>query len=180
MISPFNILYIMNMFGPQSLSYYLFYLSRIAAIGSIALITFILISLAIGNFEIVDNQFQIALPLLSETFIKGFFKANIITTITLAMLFFSVFFYLLSNILKTFKAEKLFTQKAIKQLNYFAILNLLIGPVIYFIIHFIMEKSNFNDAYNLLLSLLLGVFVLFIKAIFKKGYVVQHEQDLTI
>ncbi|MEY8020634.1 DUF2975 domain-containing protein [Muriicola sp. SD30] len=170
----------MKMFGPKSLSFYLFYLSRIAAICSIILITYILGSLATGNFEIADKQFQIALPLLPETFIKGFYESNIIATITLAMLFFSVFFYLLSNILKTFKAEKLFTQKAIKQLNYFAILNLIIGPIIYFLIHFIMDKSNFNDVYNLLLSLLLGVFVLFIRAIFKKGYIVQHEQDLTI
>lgn len=170
----------MLMFGPQSLSYYLFYLSRIAAIGSIVLITYILGSLATGNFEIADKQFQIALPFLPETFIKGFYESNIIATITLAMLFFFVFFYLLSNILKTFKADKLFTKKAIKQLNYFAFLNLVIGPALYFLIYFIMEKSNFNDVYNLLLSLLLGVFVLFIRAIFKKGYIVQHEQDLTI
>jgi hypothetical protein len=170
----------MKMFGPKSLSYYLFYLSRIAAIGSLALIIYILGSLAIGNYEIADNQFQIALPLLPETFIRGFYESNIITTITLAMLFFAVFFYLLSNILKTFKADVLFTEKAIKQLNYFAVLNLLAGPALYFIIYIIMDKSGFGDAHNLLLSLLLGVFVLFIRAIFKKGYLVQHEQDLTI
>lgn len=168
------------MFGPRSLSYYLFYLSRIAAITSAALISFILVSLATGNFKMVDNQFQIALPLMSETFIKGFYETNIILTITLAMLFFAIFFYLLSNILKTFKAEKLFTQKAIKQLYYFAILNLFIGPSLYFVIHFIMKKSSFNDAHNLILSLLLGVFVLFIRAVFKRGFNVQNENDLTI
>ncbi|WP_424371962.1 DUF2975 domain-containing protein [Muriicola sp.] len=117
---------------------------------------------------------------MSETFIKGFYETNIILTITLAMLFFAIFFYLLSNILKTFKAEKLFTQKAIKQLYYFAILNLFIGPSLYFVIHFIMKKSSFNDAHNLILSLLLGVFVLFIRAVFKRGFNVQNENDLTI
>ncbi len=170
----------MKMFGPRSLSFYLFYFCRIASIGSIVLISFILISLVTGNFKIVDNQFNIALPFLSETFIKGFYESNIIITITLAMLFFAVFFYLLSNILKIFKAEKLFTQKAIKQLNHFAILNLLIGPALYFIIYFIMNKTGFGDAHNLILSLLLGVFVLFIREVFKKGYNVQNENDLTI
>lgn len=171
----------MKIFGPKSLSHYLFYLSRIAAFASIVLIAFILISLGAGNFEIVDNQFQIALPFFSETYIKGFYKENIILTITLTMLFFGFFFYVLSNILKTFKADKLFTSKAIKQLNYFAILNLIVGPILYLVIHFlIMDKSSFSDIYNLFLSLILGVFVLFIIAVFKKGYNVQNENDLTI
>lgn len=170
----------MKMFGPKSVSFYLFYFSRLAAIGSIVLVTFILISLAIGNYEILNDQFQIAIPLFDELYIKGFYETTIITTITLAMLFFAVFFYLLSNILKTFKAQKLFTHKAIKQLNYFAFLNLIVAPALYFIIHVIMNKSGFSDLHNLLLSLLLGVFVLFIGAVFKKGYQVQNENDLTI
>jgi len=129
----------------------------------------------------VDNQFQIAIPLFPKTYIKGFYESNIITTITLTMIYFSLFFYMLSNILRTFKADKLFTSKAIKQLNYFAIINLLIGPALYLVIHFIiMDKSNFSDIYNLFLSLILGVFVLFIIAIFKKAYNVQSENDLTI
>jgi|GEM_PF-1525949 len=170
-----------KIFGPKSLSHYLFYLSRIAAFASIVLISFILISLGIGNFEMVDNQFQIALPFFSETYIKGFYKENIILTITLTMLFFGFFFYVLSNILKTFKADRLFTSKAIRQLNYFAILNLIVGPILYFLIHFvIMDKSSFSDIYNLFLSLILGLFVLFIVAVFKKGYNVQNENDLTI
>ncbi|NNC34205.1 MAG: DUF2975 domain-containing protein [Croceitalea sp.] len=171
----------MKMFGPNSLSYYLFYFSRIAAFGSIALISFILLSLATDNFHMEGDQFQIALPLLPDTYIKGFYEANIITTITLTMLFFAIFFYLLSNILKTFKAEKLFSEKAINQLNYFAILNLIVGPSLYIIIHFfIMKHPSFSNIYNLLLSLLLGVFVLFIRAVFKKGFHVQNENDLTI
>ena len=169
------------MFGPKSLSYYLFFGSRTAALGSILLVSFILISLATGNFEVINNQFQIQIPLLKETYIKGFYKTNIIVTIALAMGFFTIFFYMLSNILKTFKAEKLFTSKAIKQLNYFAVLNLIVGPILYLLIHFvIMDKSSFSDIYNLFLSLILGVFVLFIIAVFKRGYKVQNENDLTI
>ena len=106
------------MFGPKSLSHYLFYLSRAAAFGSIILVSYILLSLAFGNFEIINEQFQIEIPLLPETYIKGFYKPNIIITISIAMLFFALFFYLLSNVLKVFKADKLFTSKAIKAVSY--------------------------------------------------------------
>ncbi len=171
----------MKMFGPKSVSYYLFYISRLAAIGIMLLLSYILISLMLGNFDIINNQFQIAVPLMPDLYIKGFYEKNILITITLAMLFFTLFFYMLSNILKTFKANKLFTSKAIKQLNYFALLNLVVSPLVYFIIHFvIMNKTSFSDVYNVLLSLLLGVFMLFIVAVFKQGYDVQQENDLTI
>lgn len=171
----------MKMFGPKSLSYYLFYVSRLASIGSLFLITYILISLAFENYDTVENQFQIPFPPFTETYIKGFYQTNIIITITLAMLFFTLFFYMLSNILKIFKAEKLFTAKAVKQLNLFAILNLIVGPVLYGLIHFlIMKKSNYADIQNLFLSLVLGVFVLFTAAVFKHGFQVQNENDLTI
>jgi hypothetical protein len=43
-----------------------------------------------------------------------------------------------------------------------------------------MDKSSFGNIYNLFLSLILGLFVLFIVAVFKKGYNVQNENDLTI
>ena len=171
----------MKIFGQKSLSYYLFYASRLAAFGSILLIAYILISLATGNFEIVDSQFQIAFPPYSKNYIKGFYQPNIIAAISIIMVFFAVFFHMLSNILKTFKAEKLFTSKAIRQLNYFAIVNLVIWPVLYLTIHFvIMKKSNYHDIHNLILGLLLGVFVLFTAAVFKRGHQVQNENDLTI
>lgn len=171
----------MKMFGPKSLSYYLFYLTRIATFATLALISFILISLFTNNYEMVDGQFQIALPFLPETYIKGYYESNIIVTIVVAMLFFSVFFYLLSNILKTFKAEKLFSKKAIKQLNYFAILNLAVAPILFIVIDFIiMERPRIGNIYNYLLTFLLGIFLLFIAAIFNRGYQVQSENDLTI
>lgn len=171
----------MKIFGPKSLSYYLFYLSRFATIGSLLLILFILISLSTENFEMVNGQFQINLPLIPNTKIKGYNQTDIITTITLLMLFSSVFFYMLSNILKTFKALKLFTHKAVKQLNYFALLNLVVGPILYFIIQFaIMQKSDYRNIHNLVLSIILGVFVLFVASVFKHGFQVQKENDLTI
>lgn len=171
----------MKLFGPKSLSYYLFFASRIAAIGSILLVAYILLSLGLGNYTLVKGQFQIPLTPFGKTYIKGFYETDVIVTISLLMVFFTVFFYLLSNILKTFKAEKLFTSKAIAQLHYFALLNLVVGPLLYLIIHFaIMQKANLNDIHNLFLGLILGTFALFTAAVFKRGYEVQDENDLTI
>jgi predicted membrane channel-forming protein YqfA (hemolysin III family) len=97
------------------------------------------------------------------------------------MLFFAVFFYLLSTIFKTFKAPKLFTDRAIKQLNYFALLNLIAAPLLFLTIDFfIMQKQQIGNILNYLLTFLLGIFLLFIVAIFKQGYQVQNENDLTI
>lgn len=170
----------MKIFGPNSLSNYLFYISQLATIGTLLLLVFILISFVTGNYELVDNQFSIQIP-FTETNIKGVYKNNVIGTISLILSFFIIFFYMLSSILKTFKAKKLFTEQAIKWLNRFAFLNLLVGPLLYFYIHFfVMNKTNFRDIHNLILSLLLGFFVLFIIAIFKRGFQVQSENDLTI
>lgn len=171
----------MKFFGPNSLSHFLFYVSRFCALGSITLITFILISLGTGNYEIINNQFQISLPLFSETFIRADYQYPHIVTITLTMLFFSTFFYLLSNIFKTFKAATVFSHKAIKTLNYFAFLNLIVAPMLFLTIDFfIMQKQQIGNIFNYLLTFILGVFLLFIIAIFKQGYKVQSENDLTI
>ncbi|MAU26448.1 MAG: hypothetical protein CMH48_04580 [Muricauda sp.] len=171
----------MKLFGTKSLSHYLFYGSTLAAIGSILLVGFILLSLALGNYTLIENRFQISIPLFPELFIKGFYEQNIIVAITLVMFYFGVFFYVLSLIFKSFKSEKLFTEKVVKSLNRFAILNLVVFPALYIIIHFVvMKKSGYNDIHNLILSLILGVFILFIAAIFKRGLKVQNENDLTI
>lgn len=171
----------MKIFGPNSLSHFLFYLSRLCTIGSVSLIAFILISLLLHNYEIVNNQFKIGLPFFPETFIRANYQSQHIITITLSMLFFAVFFYLLSTIFKTFKAPKLFTDRAIKQLNYFALLNLIAAPLLFLTIDFyIMQKQQIGNILNYLLTFLLGIFLLFIVAIFKRGYQVQNENDLTI
>ena len=171
----------MRMFGPKSLSYYLFYLTRMASLSILLLIGFFLISLLTHNYQMINGQFQMAIPFLPETFIKGFYRLNILVTITLVMVFIMVFFYLLSNIFKTFKAPKLFTGKAIKQLNYFGLLNLVAAPLLFLIIDFlIMEKQQIGNILNYLLTFILGIFLLFIAAIFKQGHQVQNENDLTI
>lgn len=171
----------MKMFGPKSLSVYLFFLSRLLALGTAVLLIFILLSLVTGNFKLFDGRFAIAIPLLPETFIKGNYEVNILVTISIIFLFYIIFFYLLSMIFKTFKAEILFTKTAIKQLNYFALLNLIAVPFFYVLIRFIiMHKQTYRNPAAVLLHMLLGIFILFIIAVFKRGFTVQSENDLTI
>ena len=168
------------MFGPKSLSVYLFYISRIVSIAIGFFLLFILVSFLTGNFELINNRFEIKIPLM-ETYIKGFYDVRIITTIALTLIFYILFFYFLSIIFKTFKAETLFTKTAIRQLNNFALYNLIGSPLAFILIHIlIMKHTNLRDLPTYLLHLLLGVFIFFIVAIFKKGYKVQSENDLTI
>ena len=171
----------MKIFGSKSLSHYLFYLSRAAAFGSIILVSYILLSLVFGNFEIINEQFQIGIPFLPETYIKGFYETSIITSISIILIYMCVFFYSISLILKSFKSNILFSKNAIKYLNLFAIINLVVFPLLYLILHFfVLKKPSHTSAHNLFLSFVLGVFILFISAIFKRGLKVQNENDLTI
>jgi len=171
----------MKIFGPKSLSVYLFFITRFLAISIGVLLIYILLSFLAGNFTLNEGRFAIGIPLLGEAVIKGDYKMNIIITISITLLFYSIFFYLLSLIFKTFKAEILFTKTAIKRLNYFASLNLIGGTIIYLLVHFIiMQKTNFRDIHNLILHLLLGTFAVFVITIFRQGFKVQSENDLTI
>ncbi|MFS4454627.1 DUF2975 domain-containing protein [Maribacter sp. 2304DJ31-5] len=132
------------------------------------------------NYELLENRFGIKIP-LTGSYIQGVYQSNVITTIALTLFFYVLFFYKLSSILKTFKAKTLFTATAIKRLNHFALFNLIGSPLAFVLIHFaIMKHTTFRDLPTYLLHLILGVFILFIVTVFKKGYQIQAENDLTI
>ena len=170
----------MKMLGPNSVSHYTFYLFRLIAIGTVLLFLFICISFLTGNFEVVNHRYGIDVPFFG-TQITGDYKANVIITISLGLCFAAIFFYLLSNIFLALKEKGIFNKKAITNLKFFTILNLIIGPILYLLIHFpIMQKTNFGDIHNLILHLILGMISLFVLHIFKNGYLVQSENDLTI
>tara|TARA_R110000744_G_C19265779_1_gene551863 strand:- start:25 stop:393 length:369 start_codon:yes stop_codon:yes gene_type:complete len=118
---------------------------------------------------------------LTGTSIKGEYQFSDILTIHLVLFFGVLFFYIISNIFKALKESIIFNKKIIQNLTLFTILNLIIGPVLYFVIHYpIMKKADFGDVHNLILLLIFGVISLFLTNIFKKGYTVQSENDLTI
>ncbi|PIB31488.1 DUF2975 domain-containing protein [Maribacter sp. 4G9] len=171
----------MKIFGPKSVSSYLFYVFRFGAIGSLVLALFILLSFIIGNYELKGGRFTIPFPLLSYFDIKGDNKTSIITSITLILIYCGGFLYSLSMILKSFKSAVLFNAAAIRHLKVLAIINLLVFPIVYLSLRLIiLNISIMNGIHNLILSLIFGVFLLFVAAIFKRGLKVQSENDLTI
>ena len=170
----------MKIFGSTSLSYYLWHISRILTLGVLVLLCFILLSFLFGNFEVQGNRFSIEIP-LTGSFIKGFYQSKIITAITFILLFYGGFFYMLSRVFAQFKAEPLFTEATVKELGIFAKLNLLGSPLAFIIIHIILvQQTSLRDAPSYILHILIGIFFLFITEIFKKGYLIQSENDLTI
>lgn len=170
----------MKIFGPKSFSHILFYLFRILSILILLLVIYIDISFLTGNFTQENGRYFMNIP-LTGTFIEGDYEFNVILTISLGLVFGTIFFYVLSNIFNGLKKDIIFNQLAIKSLAYFTILNLIVGPVLYILIHYvIMQKDNYRDIHNLILHIIFGIVALFLTYIFKQGAQVQQENDLTI
>ncbi|MFX0556317.1 DUF2975 domain-containing protein [Maribacter sp. CXY002] len=170
----------MRTLGPKSLSTVAFFSFRIIAILTLLLVIYIDFSFLTNNFRIENGRFFIKIPLLG-TNIEGDYQFNIILTISLGLLFATIFFYVISNIFEELTKEHIFSKIVIRHLRFFTILNLVVGPILYFMIHYpIMHKTNFGDIHNLILHLIFGLISLFLVHIFKKGQYVQSENDLTI
>ena len=170
----------MSTFGPKSFSHILFYLFRGFSILTLLLVLYIDILFFTGNFTQENGRYFMDIP-LTGTFIEGDYQFNVILTISLGLVFGAIFFFVLSNIFKGLKNAMIFNRLAIRSLAYFTILNLVVGPVLYILIHFvIMQKDNYRDIHNLILHIIFGIVALFLTYIFKQGAQVQQENDLTI
>ncbi|WP_169734642.1 DUF2975 domain-containing protein [Maribacter antarcticus] len=170
----------MSMFGPKYLSHILFYLFRGLSIFGLLSVIYYDVSFLIENFRHENDRYLIDIPLIG-TFMKGEFQFNVILTVSLTLIFIIIFFFVLSNIFKALKEDVVFNHKTIKNLHYFTVLNLGVGPALYLLVHYvIMQKENYRDIHNLILLILFGVVALFLTTTFKKGVHVQNENDLTI
>lgn len=170
----------LKMFGKKSLSTVLFYSTRCIIIGYGIFLLCIIISLLSGNFVISDeNMLKIHIP-FSSSVIKAVYTSTALIAIICFTTFYASFFLILSLIFKTFSAEKLFTEEAIKYLRWFTILNLIL-PIIYLIVPIIINNKITPD-YIIpgLLHIGLGIFAAFIATIFKMGFTLQEENELTI
>lgn len=86
----------------------------------------------------------------------------------------------LALILNTFRKKVLFTKQSVKYLRLFALLNFLIPAFNVLTMTLIYSFELKSMIYSLPLNILLAVFALFIASIFKQGFKVQQENDLTI
>ncbi len=172
--------YNMKLLGPNSLAQYIYYLFRLISLGLLLFVLFIDLSFIIGNFEVVNDRYFMSIPPFGNQ-ITGDYKFNVILTISIGLFFGAIFFYVLSNIFKALREKVIFNKKAVINLKIFTILNLLVGPILYFLVHFpIMKKTDFGDVHNLILHLIFGMIALFLFHIFKRALYVQSENDLTI
>ncbi len=102
-----------KMFGPKSLSTYLFYASRILTIVSGICFLSLIYAMTTKNYTSVGNQLRIELP-IKGMHLEILNEPNIPIMIISGLLFYSIFFYTFSNVFKTFKARKIFTLRCAK------------------------------------------------------------------
>jgi len=171
----------MKFFGKKSLSSLIFWLSTISFITISALILLILISLIFNTLTISsDNQFSISIP-FTGSLIQGEYNTAIFVALIAFMMFYGIFFYLLRAIFKAFSHEKvIFTKKTINRIRQFAWLNIFLPPLGIIAVYFIRNWIDFETIMQGGLLVLLGIFSLFVIAVFKEGIILQEETDLTI
>jgi hypothetical protein len=154
----------LKMFGKKSVSSFLFWLF-------VMCLVFLFVNFLLFLPDLVQND---NFPVL----------INIIPLIGGLIILFP-----LTLIFNSFRKNVIFTIQSIKYLNLFALCNIFVIPINILAAYSLAEISGqplVND--NVLLSLiqvfglniLLAIFALFIAAIFKQGFQVQQENDLTI
>lgn len=170
----------MKIFGPKSLSAFFYYIFRSTSIVLLALLTYIEFAFITDRFTVTDGRFNMNILLIGSS-IDGNYQSSDILTISLILIFGILLLYLLSNIFKALKKTVIFNKGIIKNLKLLTILNLIIGPVLYFLIQYpIMHKTEFRNIHNLILLIIFGMISLFLTYVFQKGFSVQSENDLTI
>lgn len=161
----------------------LFYLSRILAIAYIltTLHLFISVVFKLPTFEVVENnRFVIQYPFTEKSFLLGSeYTFAYVTEMVAIIGFYGMFFWLLGNVFQTFMQKPLFTKKGIRNLKFFAIINLAVSPIMFgFLSGFSHEDMPFLAM--IVAHLIIGVFAFFLTAIFNEGVGLQDEQDLYI
>lgn len=125
--------------------------------------------------------FRFKYPFGDQQMLTGIFSKNSFIFHTFQNIFFCLFFTFAHKVFKKLSRENIFTESVIKDLKKFAIINLLYAPL-YFLIWIFVFRASIETA-MLLTSfafLFLGIIMYFITALFKKGYQLQSENDLTI
>lgn len=160
----------------------LFYLARTLAIPYLAtalycVICFIFSSSLVHPLD-EGRRFVINYPFTHQRFLIGdeYSFKYVFEMIALIALY-GLFFWLLSNVFKTFRQEKLFTEQSVQRLRVFYLINFL-APLPFLIIHLV---TGYEEEIMITISGLhavLGVFAYFMAVIFSRGLILQKEQDL--
>lgn len=161
----------------------LFYLTRILAAGYLFTSMYILFSssLKLSSFKLLENnRFAITYPFTDKNFLLGSENTiQYIAEMAISIGFYGVFFYLLSTVFNTFMQQRLFTFQGVKNLKRFYFFNLFITPVVLGVIATI-SIEDLPYVGLIVAHFIIGIFALFLEAIFRQGVNLQNEQDLFI
>lgn len=173
-----------KMFGKHSISSLLFWIFSTLLILKIMYLLFFIISGIIGNYELQTYsdhyRFMFDIPFLDTFQIVRMDTKGLISFI-FPFIKTGLLFYLLILIFKSLKQDELiFKESSIKYLKFFAIFNISL-PIVYSLFDILMFKQwvYLNIAPSIS-NVIIGVFTLFVLAIFKHGFHIQQENDLTI
>ena len=126
------------------------------------------------------NRFAICYPFTDKPFLLGsVFTISYVAEMFLILFFYSAFFWLLSNVFKTFRQTRLFTPQGISRLKQFYIVNLIVCPVLFLILG-MYSIEDYPFGMTVIAHGIMGIFALFIAAIFQQGVNLQNDQDLII
>lgn len=160
-----------------------FYLARIIAAGYILTACYIVISVVLHLSvlqHLPDDRFAICYPFTSKHFLLGAeYSVPYIMEMVLIIFAYGVFFWLLSDVFKTFRQKKLFTLKGVHHLKLFYFTNLMIYPFLFLFLSF-YSKEDYPFVVIIAAHAIMGIFALFIAAIFEQGLNLQNDQDLII
>lgn len=132
-------------------------------------------------FKLIEDgkKFVVSAPFGDRPYFIGDNYTGYMVQMVSLLLLYGLFFWLLSQVFKTFMQKKLFTRQGISHLQRFYLANLIIPALAYIILMLVNEEAE--DVFMLvMLHAVIGVFAYFIAAIFKQGVLLQNEQDLYI
>jgi hypothetical protein len=128
--------------------------------------------------QITDQYFTIFYPFTRKPFLLGDYTASFLFSSFLTIAFYGLFLWLLSDVFRAFRQQKLFTKKGVSRLSRFYITNLLVPLLL--LLMLLLFQNDISDLVRIMfLHLVIGIFAWFMAAIFKQGVILQEEQDLT-
>lgn len=132
------------------------------------------------NLQLENHQAIINYPFTNSSFlILDSNTPYLVFSFMLPVLFYALFFGLLSNVFKVFYGGKLFTLENVQHLKWFYILNVFLPILLVFFSSFFIEIEK-GIFIILALHLFLGIFLFIMSEIFNQGLTLQNDQDLYI
>ena len=165
----------------------LFYLTRVLSIGYILIFLYCLFIFSFNALldvswlpiQIEEGRFTIFYPFTETSFLLGYSHGEYIIFMLMMLAAYGAFLWLLGNIFRTFKQQKLFTQQGVKALVWFSRSNLLVPIFMMIWMSVYLELEN-GEAVLAFLHVIVGIFAWFMEAIFRQGLSLQEDSDLTI